>query len=94
MRRGQALKYQKDFKLAIEDFEEAKKLEKEGEKDAAKWIRLTQEDIVHEENIKKIMENAEALKGKEYIDYLLEFLKGKKDEKEKVEDKEKKRTLR
>lgn len=26
------------------------------------------------------MENAESLKGKEYIDYLLAFLKGKKDD--------------
>jgi hypothetical protein len=34
---------------------------------------------VHEEKIIKIMENASSLKGKEYIDYLLQFLKGKKD---------------
>jgi tetratricopeptide (TPR) repeat protein len=47
MRRGQALKFQKDFKLAISDFEEAHKLQKEGETDADKWIRNTQADVAH-----------------------------------------------
>lgn len=79
MRRGQALKFQKDFALAKADFEEAKLLQKDNETDADKWIRLNEEDRIHEEKLKKIMENAESLKGKEYIDYLLSFLKGKKD---------------
>lgn len=34
MRRGQALKYQKDFALAMHDFEEAMKLQTKGETDA------------------------------------------------------------
>ena len=80
MRRGQALKFQRDFKLAVADFEEARKLQKEGETDADKWIRNTQADVTHYEKIAKIMENSQSLAGKEYIDYLLAFLKGKKDE--------------
>lgn len=36
-------------------------------------------DQEHEEKLKKIMSNADSLKGKEYLDYLLAFLKGKKD---------------
>ena len=80
MRRGQALKFQKDFKLAHEDFLEAKKLQKEGETDVDKWMKLNESDREHEEKIGKIMANADSLKGKEYIDYLLAFLKGKKDE--------------
>lgn len=35
------------------------------------------------------MANAEALKGKEYIDYLLAFLKGKKDEEAPAADEKK-----
>ena len=41
---------------------------------------MNEADRLHEEKLKAIMENAESLKGKEYIDYLLAFLKGKKDE--------------
>lgn len=77
MRRGQALKYQKDWKLALADFVEAKKFQKEGETDTDKWIKLTSEDQLHEEKITNIMSNAGQLKGKEYIDYILGFLKGK-----------------
>ena len=51
MRRGQALKFQKDFKLAHADFEEAKALQKEGEVDPDKWIRLNEEDRLHEEKL-------------------------------------------
>ena len=91
MRRGQALKYQRDFKLAQDDFEEAKKLEKEGETNADKWLAMNEADRVHEEKIGNIMANAEALKGKEYIDYLLSFLKGKKEEAPKAEDKKNKK---
>lgn len=86
MRRGQALKYQRDFKLAISDFEEARKLQRPDEVDADKWIRLTKEDQAHQEKIAKIMANAGTLRGKEYIDYLLAFLKGKKDEEEPAEE--------
>jgi len=58
----------------------AQKLQKAGEIDAAKWIRLTEQDKEHEEKLASIMANAESLKGKEYIDYLLAFLKGRKEE--------------
>lgn len=66
--------------MAKDDFEAAQKLQKEGETDAAKWIRLNEQDRVHEEKLASIMANAESLKGKEYIDYLLAFLKGRKEE--------------
>ena len=78
MRRGQALKYQKDFQLAMNDFEEAGRLIPT-ETDPAKWQALTAKDKEHAEKLTKIMENADSLAGKEYIDYLLLFLKGKKD---------------
>ena len=55
-------------------------MQKEGETDTEKWIKLNEGDRLHEEKISKIMANADSLKGKEYIDYLLAFLKGKKDE--------------
>lgn len=42
-------------------------------------MALNKGDQEHEEKLKKIMSNAESLKGKEYLDYLLSFLKGKKD---------------
>ena len=41
---------------------------------------MTEEDKEHEEKLASIMANAESLKGKEYIDYLLAFLKGRKEE--------------
>lgn len=78
MRRGQALKHQRDFQLAMNDFEEAGTLIP-GETDPAKWQALTVKDKEHAEKLKTIMENADSLAGKEYIDYLLLFLKGKKD---------------
>jgi hypothetical protein len=55
-------------------------LQKEGETDVEKWMKLNESDRIHEEKITKIMENADSLAGKEYIDYLLSFLRGKKDE--------------
>ena len=65
--------------MAIADFEEARKLQKETESDAEKWIKFTEADKEHTEKIATIMENAGSLAGKEYIDYLLAFLQGKKD---------------
>ena len=82
MRRGLALKHTRDFKLAKEDFEKAQSIA-ESDKDRAdteKWIRLTEEDRIHQEKLAKIMANAESLKGKAYIDYLIKFLKGEKNE--------------
>ena len=80
MRRGQALKFQKDFALAKADFEEAKKWQKDQETDVDKWLSLNEADRLHEEKLKAIMDNADSLAGKEYIDYLLSFLRGKKDD--------------
>jgi hypothetical protein len=83
MRRGLALKHQKFFKDAIIDFNDAKKLVQNSKKDrddCDKWIRLTEDDFEHHEKLTRIMANAESLKGKEYIDYLLSFLKGNLDE--------------
>jgi hypothetical protein len=80
MRRGQALKFQKDFDLAIADFEEGKKLQMKDEGDADKWIKLAQNDKLHHQKLDEIMANAGQLAGKEYIDYLLAFLQGKKDD--------------
>ena len=48
-------------------------------------MKLTEEDKVHEEKIKTIMENSSSLKGKEYLDYLIQFLKGNKDQQVKLE---------
>jgi hypothetical protein len=94
IRRGQALKFQKDFKLAEADFLEAQKLQKEGETDVEKWLKLNEDDRLHDEKINKIMANADSLAGKEYIDYLLSFLRGKKDETApKQDEKEKKKRV-
>lgn len=41
---------------------------------------MTEQDRVHEEKLAGIMANADSLAGKEYIDYLLAFLKGRKEE--------------
>jgi exonuclease V gamma subunit len=79
MRRGQALKHNKDFDLAIADFKAAKTLEEKQDGEVEKWIKATLEDKDHEEKIKAIMMNSNALMGKEYIDYLLAFLRGQKD---------------
>ena len=75
-RRAQALRGQKDFKEAIEDLEESKKLFPE-ETDPDKLIALYKEDMEHDARVHKIMANADSLKGKEYIDFLVDFLMGK-----------------
>lgn len=93
MRRGQALKYLKDWKFAIDDFNEAKKLQFKGETDADKWIKLTEDDELHHKKLDEIMSNAHQLAGKEYIDYLISFLKGKKDEERKTPKRINKRDL-
>ena len=79
MRRGQAFRGIKDYELALKDFEEAKKLIPE-DKDVEKLTKLTLEDIELEKRIKNIMGNSQLLKGKDYLDFILEFLQGKKDE--------------
>jgi len=41
---------------------------------------VTREDMELEARIRNIMSNSDLLKGKEYLDFLLDFLQGKKDE--------------
>ena len=78
MRRCQALRAQKDYPLALKDLEEAAKLIP-GDENVEKLVKLTEEDIEVEKRIKAIMGSAELLKGKEYLDYVVDFLQGKKD---------------
>ena len=73
MRRCLALRGMKDYELALKDLEEAEKLMPE-DKDVIRYKRLTLEDIKQEKVIKKIMSNSELLKGKDYLDFILEFL--------------------
>ena len=73
MRRCQALRGMRDFELALKDLEEAEKLFPE-DKDVKKFNALTLEDIELEKRVRNIMSNSELLKGKEYIDFLLDFL--------------------
>ena len=73
MRRCQAFRGQKDYELALKDLEEAQKLYPE-DKDVDKLTKLTVEDIELEKRIRNIMGNSELLKGKEYIDFILDFL--------------------
>jgi hypothetical protein len=78
MRRCQALRGQKDYELALKDLVEAKKLYP-ADADVDKLSKLTTEDIEVDQRIRKIMGNSELLKGKEYLDFISEFLLGKKD---------------
>lgn len=78
-RRCQAFRGQKDYDLALKDLQEAKKLYPE-DKDVDKLMTLTLEDIELEKRVRNIMSNSELLKGKEYLDFILDFLQGKKDE--------------
>ena len=45
-----------------------------------KLTKRTIEDIELDQRIKKIMGNSELLKGKEYLDFIIDFLLGRKDE--------------
>jgi len=63
----------------LKDLEEAKKLYPE-DADVDKLTKLTLEDIELDKRIRKIMGNSELLKGKEYLDFIIDFLLGKKDE--------------
>lgn len=53
------------------------------EKDPARLIAQYKEDKEHEARINKIMSNAGSLKGKEFIDFLFEYLSGRSHEPEK-----------
>ena len=76
MRRAQANRGLKDFDEAINDCKEAAKL-LPNEKDPAKLIAQYESDKEHNDRILKIMANAESLKGKEFLDFLIDYLKGK-----------------
>lgn len=72
--------------MAIADIKEAMKL-MPGDKDAERYLKLNEEDMAMDVKVKHIMSNAELLKGKEYLDFILDFVQGRKDE---VAHKEKK----
>ena len=76
MRRAQAHRGLRDFSEAIVDLAAAAKC-MPNETDPAKLTKQYEEDRAHEERIQKIMSNSESLKGKEFIDFLLDFLTGK-----------------
>lgn len=63
----------KDYEEALKDLAEAEKLIP-GDNDVARFKKLTEEDIELEKRIRTIMSNAELLKGKEYLDFILDFL--------------------
>jgi tetratricopeptide (TPR) repeat protein len=71
-RRAQALRGMKEFQLAITDLESAQKL-LPSEQDPVKLIALYKEDSELAARVSSIMANSESLKGKELIDFLLEF---------------------
>jgi len=73
MRRQQAYRGMNNYKEALKDLEEAGKLMPDDET-VLKFTKLTQEDIEVEERIRKIMGNADMLKGKDYLDFILDFL--------------------
>lgn len=56
------------------------------EKDALNLKKINQEDIELEARIASIMEQRDGLNDKEYIDFTLEYLRGKKDEEIKIEE--------
>lgn len=51
-----------------------------GDKDVARFTKITEEDIELESRITNIMSNANLLKGKDYLDFILDFLQGRKDD--------------
>jgi len=66
----------KEFNDAIRDLDEAAKIYPE-EKDPARLKLKYQQDKELEERINAIMANSDSLKGKEFIDFLLDYLQGK-----------------
>ena len=86
MRRAQAFRGQKDYELALKDLESAGVLFPE-DKDVLRFIKLTQEDMEMAQRLASIMQNSATLEGKEYLDFLLDFLSGKTDGEEHKEKK-------
>jgi tetratricopeptide (TPR) repeat protein len=85
IRRATAFRGQRDYKTADLDIEQALKLFPD-EKDAVNLKKLNEEDIELEARIASIMEKRDGLNDKEYIDFTLEYLRGKKDEEIKIEE--------
>lgn len=73
IRRCQAFRAMKDFELALKDIEEAAKLYPE-EQDVEKQRKLTIEDMELDKRVRNIMSNSDLLKGKDYIEFILDFL--------------------
>ena len=76
VRRAQALRGLKEFSDAIHDLDEAQKLFP-NEADPARLKAKYEADKDLEDRINKIMANSDSLKGKEFIDFLLDYLQGK-----------------
>ena len=76
IRRAQAHRGLRDFDEAIKDCDQAAEL-LPNELDPAKLRAQFVEDKEHEARISRIMADSESLKGKEFIDFILDFLSGK-----------------
>ena len=76
MRRAQGLRGMKEFNDAIHDLEEAHKLFP-NESDPLRLKEKYEADRELEEKINAIMADSDSLKGKEFIDFLLNYLQGK-----------------
>jgi DNA-binding transcriptional MerR regulator len=75
MRRAQGLRGMKDFEFALKDLDEAMKL-CPAEKDPQRLRDLYLEDQELDKRINDIMSNADSLKGKEFIDFIIGYLQG------------------
>ena len=78
----------KEFKDAIHDLEEAAKIYPD-EKDPPRLKAKYEADQELEERIAAIMANSDSLKGKEFIDFYLDYLQGKGPQPEQTEEQEK-----
>ena len=76
MRRAQALRGLKDFDAAIQDLDTAHTVLPQ-EADPLRLKEKYEADKALEERILKIMANSDSLRGKEFIDFLLDYLQGK-----------------
>lgn len=76
MRRAQALRGLKEFDAAIQDLETAHTVLPH-EVDPLRLKEKYAADKALEEKILNIMANSDSLRGKEFIDFLLDYLQGK-----------------
>jgi hypothetical protein len=77
IRRAQGYRMMKEWDYCWEDLDECEKLLPE-EVHHGKLRAQYKEDHEHEDRVINIMANSKALEGKEYIDFLLDFLQGRK----------------